>query len=210
MFWATRQGALTLPLPSQTGQELGQQLQAKGVDWRFHATLDSIEHSGKQLRATLSNGEAFETDLVLSAVGLVANTKLAESAGLRVGKGVSTDRLMCTSEPDIYAIGDCAAVEEEIFAYIEPILRQADTIAAHLRGESKPFRMQPPLVRVKTPSFPIAVCPPRPDQRSTAIPRASHEDGRIDFVCGDQIVGFVLSGKQANSGSASAYRQLYG
>jgi rubredoxin---NAD+ reductase len=194
-------------LPEDTAQELRHRLQEKGVEWHFHSTLDSIEHSDTRLRAIMSNGDAFDTDLVLSAAGLVANTQLGEKTGLGVNRGIITDRLMQTTEQDIYAIGDCAEVEGQVFAYIEPIRRQAETIAAKLRGEDKPFSTLPPLVRVKTPSFPLTICPPKREEAPTIIQQPA-EQGRVDYLVDDQLVGFVLSGPQASHG-ANLYRQIY-
>jgi rubredoxin-NAD+ reductase len=195
-------------LPFTTGTQLGHRLESKGVEWHFNTTLDSAECSGKRLRAVLSDGEAIETDLILSAAGLVANTQLAEKAGLSVSRGINTDRLMRTSERDIYAIGDCAAVEGEVFCYIEPIHRQAEAIAADLRGEHRPFDPLPPLVRVKTPCFPLTICPPRKQDGVTLLPHQTSDQERIDYLEEGQLVGFVLSGKSAGSG-ASLYRELF-
>jgi rubredoxin-NAD+ reductase len=194
-------------LPADTARELRMRLQEKGVQWHFHSTVDSIEHSGQHQRAILSNGEAIETDLVLSAAGLIANTQLAEKAGLAVDKGIMTDRYMHTSMDDIYAIGDCAAVEGQVFAYIEPIRRQAETIAADLRGEDKAFAIHPPLIRVKTPSMPLTICPPANGNGAEATVQ-SNAAGRLDYLSGDRVVGFVLSGQLANSG-ANLYRELF-
>jgi rubredoxin-NAD+ reductase len=195
-------------LPSNVGMQLAHRLENKGVQWHFNVTLDSVEQCGMRLRAVLSDGEAIETDLILSAAGLVANTQLAEQAGLSVSRGIDTDCLMRTSESDIYAIGDCAAVEGEVFCYIEPIRRQAETIAAGLRGEDQPFVTLPPLVRVKTPSYPLTICPPRKQEKAAVIPHQTTEPDRLDYLQEGQVVGFVLSDKQAGNG-ASLYRELF-
>jgi len=196
-------------LPVDTAQELRQHLQEKGVQWHFHNTLDSVVHSEGRMQATLSSGDVIDTDLVLSAAGLVANTQLAKKAGLKVNKGISTNTLMQTSIADIYAIGDCAEVDGEIFAYIEPIRRQAETVAAHLAGEVKPFIPRPPLVRVKTPSFPITICPPRIKDSAAVVVQAPVDQGRMNYIQGDRVVGFVLSGALVNSG-ANLYREIMG
>lgn len=194
-------------LPPDTAAELRRRLQRKGVDWRFQATVDRVEQADECLLAQLSNGDAIDTDLVLSAAGLVPNTQLAEKAQLEIDSGVVTDRLMRTSARDVYAIGDCAAVEGQVFAYIEPIRRQAATIAAAIVGEKQRFDPKPPLIRIKTPSFPLTVCPPKDDGVSVVM----HADGdqeRLDYRAGDRTVGFVLSGEQAQRG-ASLYRELF-
>lgn len=195
-------------LPRDTATQLRHRLEQKGVEWHFDTTLDSAEHSGEGLRAVLSDGEAIETDLILSAAGLVPHTRLAETAGLAVGNGINTDRLMRTSDRDIYAIGDCAAVEGELFCYIEPIRRQAETIAADLRGEDLPFDTLPPLIRVKTPSFPLTICPPSKRYSADVVPYKTADVDRIDYLREGALVGFVLSGKSAGNGMR-LYRELF-
>jgi rubredoxin-NAD+ reductase len=194
-------------LPAPTALQLRSRLQDKGVQWRFHVTLDRLESSGASKRAIFSDGNAIETDLVLSAAGLVANTQIAAKADLPVNRGIVTNRLMQSNDPDVFALGDCAEVEGQVYAYIEPIRRQAQTIAAALRGEDQPFDVKPPLVRVKTPSFPLSICPPPDNGGSAEI--ASHEsEDRIDLLNGDRIVGFVLTGSRAGDGM-TLYREIY-
>lgn len=194
-------------LPPQTAQQLRGRLQDKGVQWRFHVTLDQLENSGSRKRAIFSDGDAIETDLVLSAAGLVANTQVADKAGLTVNRGIVTNRLMQTSDPAIFALGDCAEVEGQVYAYIEPILRQARTIASALRGEDKPFDIRPPLVQVKTPSFPLSICPPAGSRKATPV-ASSTSDERVDLVDGEEVVGFVLTGSHAGDGMV-LYRELH-
>jgi rubredoxin---NAD+ reductase len=194
-------------LPPDTANQLRGRLEQKGVEWYFGTTLDSAEQCGEGIRAVLADGDAIETDLILSAAGLVPNTQLAEKAGLSVSNGINTDRLMHTSDNNIYAIGDCAAVEGELFCYIEPIRRQAETIAADLRGEHLPFDTLPPLVRVKTPSFPLTICPPQKREGSLAVPHKTADIERVDYLRDGELVGFVLSGKSAGNGM-NLYREL--
>ncbi|MEJ2608799.1 MAG: FAD-dependent oxidoreductase [Candidatus Thiodiazotropha sp.] len=195
-------------LPVETATQLRHQLENRGIQWHFNVTLDRAEHSGKRLRAIFSDGKAIETDLILSAAGLIANTQLAKKSGLSISHGINTDRLMHTSESNIYAIGDCAAVEGEVFCYIEPIRRQAESIAADLRGEYLPFDTLPPLVRVKTPSFPLTICPPRIQEDAPVISRKTADRERMDYLQNDQLVGFVLSGNSAKKG-INLYRELF-
>ena len=194
-------------LPAPTAHSLRGRLQDKGVQWRFHVTLDRLESSGARKRAIFSDGNAIETDLVLSAAGLVANTQIAAKADLLVDRGIVTNRLMQSIDPDVFALGDCAEVEGQVYAYIEPIRRQAQTIAAALRGEDQPFDVKPPLVRVKTPSFPLSICPPPDNGGSSEIASRESED-RIDLLNGDRIVGFVLTGSRAGDGM-TLYREIY-
>ena len=190
--------ALANLLPNDVSQRLKKQLQQKGVDWHLGTTLDQVEHNVDRLRATLSDGSALETDLVLSAAGLQANTQLAEKAGIKVGKGIIADHLMRTSHEDIYTIGDCAEVDGRIYAYIEPIRRQAETIASQLSGNVVPFKTLSPLVRVKTPSFPLTICLPEAVDVSQ-IERRDVNEQHIEYLAEGKLVGFILTGSESSS-----------
>jgi rubredoxin---NAD+ reductase len=198
--------ALSSLLPNDVAQQLKVQLEQKGVDWHLSSTLDQVEQSSDRLRAILSDGSALETDLVLSAAGLQANTQLAEKAGLSVNKGIITDHLMRTSVDDVYAIGDCAEVDGQIYAYIEPIRRQAETIAAQLGGNVVPFQSVSPLVRVKTPSFPLTVCLPNTKDQ-TGIERRDVNEQHIEYLSDGKLVGFILTGNESSS-AMQMYQQI--
>lgn len=60
----------------------------------------------------LSDGTAVPADIAVAAIGVQPDTALAEAAGLAVGNGILTDLYLRTSDPNIYASGDCAAVAQ--------------------------------------------------------------------------------------------------
>lgn len=192
-------------LPGSIARVLQQKLQANGVSWQFGQTLDRLERYAGRLRAVLSSGVVIDTDMVISAAGLIPNTALAGRAGLQVSHGIITDNIMRTSDPNIFALGDCALVEGNVYSYIEPIKRQAQTIATLLAGEALLFEHRPTLVHVKTPSYPLAICPPNKALAGVAMRQSSPE--RCDYYHGDDLVGFVLSGASVSQ-SAELYQRL--
>jgi rubredoxin-NAD+ reductase len=196
-------------LPEAMASRLREQLQNKGVTWRFHATLTELQQGANGLLGTLSTGESFETDLVLSAAGLVPNTGLAEKTGLTLDHGIAVDGRMLSSDPNIYSLGDCASVNGQVFAYIEPIRRQAEAIAADLNGESERFAPLPPLVRIKTPSLPLSVCrPSQANDEATWVTISSDDSGcYLEYQATDRISGFAVCGSKA-ADSMKMYRSL--
>src|SRR6185312_15572382 len=56
----------------------------------------------------LSGGRRVAADLVVAGIGVLPNVELAREAGLEVGDGIMVDEFLRTSDPDIFAIGDCA------------------------------------------------------------------------------------------------------
>lgn len=192
-------------LPAHFADALADGLMAKGVEFSFGTTLDLLENCGDSYRATLSNGDAFNTDLVISAAGLVPNILLAKKSGLKVSNGVMVNSHMQTSEPNIYALGDCAEVNGKVFSYIEPIKRQAKTIAKNIFGLNESFLSKKPLVTLKTPSYPIVVCKPEIDEALCEVESTDPENVR--FFKGNELVGFVLGGGEVKLGN-SLYSRL--
>ena len=93
--------------------------------------VKSILGDGKVSEVELSRGERLKADLVIMAIGVVPNTELAQEAGLEIGitKGIKVDRYMRTSDPNIFAIGDCA--EKYSFFTGRPVPLRLASIAAH-------------------------------------------------------------------------------
>ena len=94
------------------GGALERALADLGVRWSLGRVVQSLDDEDGAVRVTLSDGTRFSTDGVLSAVGLRPRTALAAAAELRIGRGIVVDRRLETGVPEIYALGDCAEVEE--------------------------------------------------------------------------------------------------
>ena len=117
--------------------------------------------TGHRVRAFLGNGSlnAVEcddgtqvpADLAIVGIGLVPNTALAEAAGLKCGDGITVDEHCRTSDPDIYAVGDCCSHPSPRYGRrvrlesVDNAFEQAKTAAANLCGK--------PTVHDKTPWF---------------------------------------------------------
>jgi rubredoxin-NAD+ reductase len=158
----------SLPLSALAAPVLSQELQAalvaKGIVLRLGTTASGIERGGNALRVTLANGVSFDTDVVLSAVGLRPDLRLAQAAQLSTGRGVIVDAAGQTSAPDVYALGDCAEYTADggtrILPYIAPLMTAARAIARTLTGQRTAIDLKAAPVIVKTPSYPLALVPP--------------------------------------------------
>jgi len=195
--------------PAPVAATLLASLRPKGVE--FHpgislASLDAGTGSPHVYRAQLTNGELIETDVVISAMGLVPNIDLAKKAGLTVHRGIHADPAdMRTSDPSIFAVGDCAEVEGRTYFYIEPIKRQAEAAAAALCGEQAPFERRPTQIRVKTPSLPLNLCPPDLSVADFGTWKVTHQTGqdcRVEFLSHGQLAGYAVCGAEAAQAGA--------
>ncbi len=89
-----------------------QQLELHGVDLRLGTSVTAIREEQGHLNVILSTGESVSSGLVILAVGIRPEVKLAEEAGLELGHtgGILVDEHMRTSDPNIYAVGDAVEV----------------------------------------------------------------------------------------------------
>ena len=81
-----------------------------GVDIREGTGLTNITSlEDEKCRAAFSNGETLDIDLVLIGIGVIPNAELAATAGLATNNGISVDEQCSTSNPTVFAAGDCAS-----------------------------------------------------------------------------------------------------
>lgn len=147
-------------LPEAAAEAVRQSLAAEGVTFHLGVAASSVTEDNGRAQVHLGDGAMLQGDVVVSAVGLRPRTSLATAAGLDVGHGIRTDRQLATSAGDIYALGDCAEVEGHVLMYVMPLMAAARALAATLTGEPTPVKWGAMPVMVKTPSCPVAVCPP--------------------------------------------------
>jgi len=97
---------VTSPVISEFYQEAHR---SAGVDVRLNARMKGFVGEGGHLTGVeMEDGEVIPADIVLVGIGILPNQELAEEAGLTCENGINTDAQARTSDPDIYAIGDCA------------------------------------------------------------------------------------------------------
>lgn len=96
-------------MPGELSSAVRHELERNQVQVQTGFSIDRIEREGRNLRVVGSDA-AFTADLVLTAVGVQPNSELAVQAGLDLGPGraIAVDRSLRTSDPAIYAAGDCA------------------------------------------------------------------------------------------------------
>lgn len=147
-------------LPPEGGAFLRQKLEAVGVVFHLNTSTQSIEQENGHLRLTFATGSSIESDLVLSAVGLLPRTQLAAAAGIKINRGIVVNRMLQTQFANIYALGDCAEVEGKVLPFVLPISHAARALAATLAGTPTQVKYPAMPVIVKTPACPTVVSPP--------------------------------------------------
>ncbi|HBZ71549.1 MAG TPA: nitrite reductase large subunit [Deltaproteobacteria bacterium] len=91
-------------------------------------------------RVILEGGESIDADLVVIAVGIRPRVELAKQAGLEVRRGVIVDDYMRTSDPAIFAVGECTEHRGRTYGLVAPLYEQGTTLAHALHEDfSKPY-----------------------------------------------------------------------
>lgn len=182
-------------LPEQAGAALQAALEEAGVKFRLGRMVKAIEAESRGWQAHLDSGEVIGFDRALSAIGLIPNTGLAEAAGLEVATGIRVDERMATSDPDIFALGDCAETDAGLLPYVLPLMAEARALARTLAGEPTVVKLPALPVVVKTPALPVAVCPPKPGAEGRWLVTGSGRDIHAVFRGPDgRDLGFALTG----------------
>jgi rubredoxin-NAD+ reductase len=182
-------------VPKQVGDALQQKLESQGVEITIGPWVTRVDRRGEGVVATLNTGDQIEADIVLSAVGVRPKIDLATAAGLETGRGITVDRYLKASKPDIFALGDCAEVEGHVLLYVMPLMNSARALAKTLNGDDTPVSYPAMPVVIKTPSYPIVVQPPKSGQSGEWVFEQTDQGLRGLFSQGDQLLGFVLTGE---------------
>lgn len=102
---------------------------------------DAAAGPAERLRVGLSDGTVIDAALVVFSAGVRPRDQIARDAGLEVGPrgGVITDLGLATSDPNIYAIGECAAIEGVCYGLVAPGYSTAEIVADRLLGGAGEF-----------------------------------------------------------------------
>lgn len=103
--------------------------------------------NGRVTGAILSDGSSLDADFVIAGIGVAPATALAESAGLRLDNGIAVDDFGRTSDPAIWAAGDCASFDYQgsriRLESVQNAIDQAEAVADNILGANRPYRPMP-------------------------------------------------------------------
>ncbi len=128
---------MAVQIDEGAGQLLRSKIEALGVRVHTQAQTQSIvDGATARHRMLFADGQHLDTDLILFSAGIRPRDELARQAGLVCGErgGIVIDDHGRTSDPHIYAIGECALWGGRIYGLVAPGYRMAEAVAAHLLG----------------------------------------------------------------------------
>ncbi len=120
---------------------------AHGVDIREGTGLDMLTGETRVAGARLGDGTELAADFVIVGIGIAPATGLAEAAGLACGNGIAVDEFGRTSDPAIWAAGDCASFPHDggrlRLESVPNAIDMAECVADNMLGAEKPYVPQP-------------------------------------------------------------------
>lgn len=155
--WALRQRGFAVTvaefmnrlLPRQLDESKSALLQEKltGLELKLKLgiSLQSVEKSDRLIRAHFSDGSESECSLLLFSAGIRPQVSLAAAAGLEIGRAIKVNHQLQTSEPDIYAAGDCAELDGVTPGLWLAARDQGIALGKILTGKQE--RFEPPVYR---------------------------------------------------------------
>jgi nitrite reductase (NADH) large subunit len=131
---------MAVQLDDAAGRLLRRKIEALGA--KVHVsknTKEIVQGATARHKLVFTDGTSLETDVVVFSAGIRPRDELARAAGLAVGErgGIRINSRCQTTNPDIYAVGECALWEGRTFGLVAPGYQMAEVAARHVAGDSQ-------------------------------------------------------------------------
>ncbi len=183
-------------------------LEACGIRVLLDSESVAIHGRRKVMGLRLKSGATLPADLIVMAVGTEPNVRLARGAELEVNHGIVVDDDLRTSDPNIFAIGDCAEHRGTCYGRVEPAYDQADVLAQRLSGQVTRYEGSVPTTHLNIPGIDVFSAGDvlgAPGSQTTVLSDPGRGAYRKLVVADGQLTGAVLIG---DTGDALWYLEL--
>ncbi|MCA6120008.1 FAD-dependent oxidoreductase [Bradyrhizobium sp. WSM 1738] len=140
---------LTRAVPAPVAELIRAKHERAGVRIESGAMVEGIDaHEGRS-KVVLADGRTHLADLVLVGIGVVPNVELAQAAGLAVDNGIALDETLTTSDPHVFAAGDCCSFPHRLYGARMRLeawrnaWQQGAAAAANMLGANRPYENVP-------------------------------------------------------------------
>jgi nitrite reductase (NADH) large subunit len=121
-------------LDSTASTMLRKKLEQQGMNFLMEAQTAEILGNERVTGVQFKSGQTIQADLVVMAIGIRPNIKLAEESNLDTNRGIMVDDYLKTSADNVYAVGECAEHRGMVYGLVAPLYEQAAAMAKHLCG----------------------------------------------------------------------------
>lgn len=137
-------------VPGTVAQNVEELHRQAGVELHCGITIAEIRKENGEFKALARGGQEWTADTVVAGIGAAPQTRLAETSGLELENGIRVNGELRTSDPDIYAAGDCCSFPHPLFEHRRIRLEmwrsareQAECAARNLTGSHQMFQAVP-------------------------------------------------------------------
>ncbi|PZD95434.1 NAD(P)/FAD-dependent oxidoreductase [Paenibacillus sambharensis] len=125
-------------LDTESGTMLQRELERQGMRFLLEKQTERIYGRKRAEGLQFRDGSKAAADLIVMAVGVRPNVKLAQTGGLEVNRAIVVNDRMETSEAGIYAVGECAEHRGMVYGLVAPLYEQGKVLAKAICGEETP------------------------------------------------------------------------
>lgn len=125
---------MEMQLDAAAAELLKKDLEAQGMKFLMEKQTAEIYGEKRVQGLKFTDGTSVECDLVVMAVGIRPNVAIARDACLEVNRGIVVNDYMVTSDPSIYAVGECAEHNGIAYGLVAPLYEQGIALAEHITG----------------------------------------------------------------------------
>jgi len=126
---------MNVQLDDVGGKFLKREIEKLGIHVLLNKNAEKFLGNGHIEEIQFKDGSTLEADLVVIACGIRPNIELAKKAGLQVNRGIVANDFMETSDPSIFAVGECVEHRGVCYGLVAPLYDQGRVLAATMTGD---------------------------------------------------------------------------
>ncbi|MGD9738233.1 MAG: nitrite reductase large subunit NirB [Bauldia sp.] len=190
-------------LDQAAGYLLQQEMERRGIRVITRGNTHEITGEERATGVRLDDGRLFPADIVVMAIGIRPSTELGRNAGLEVNRGILVDDQMRTSDPDIFAVGECIEHRGLCYGLVAPIFEMAKVAGLVLAGQEATY--EPTMVSTKLKVtgvnlFSAGDFADASERQEVLLRDAARSVYRRVILEGNRVVGAVLYGETSDGG----------
>jgi len=136
-------------LDAAAGYLLRKDLERRGIAIHTEASTQAILGKDRVEGVLLQEDQVLPADLVVMAVGIRPEVQLGKDAELQVARGITVNAQLQTSDPNIFALGECVEFDGQLFGLVAPLYEQARVLANTLLGKQDAFIIKDTATKLK-------------------------------------------------------------
>jgi nitrite reductase (NADH) large subunit len=194
---------MNMQLDAAGGGYLARKMEQMGVRVLTSRKTERLLGNGHVQGVAFAGGEEVPAEIVVIAAGIRPSVELGQKAGLTVNRGIVVNDHLETSDPRIFAVGECVEHNGQVYGLVAPLLEQGKVLAATITGNKGPvFQGWKPAAKLKIMGVDVFSAGDHTETEGTEVVR--YEDATLGIykkllVRDNRLAGVVLVGDAADS-----------